>query len=249
MLRKTEKLIVPFLLAFVVTITSSFVGELEPAYAAGAFSNFEIRVVRPRYFSKRKRLELGSNLMIITNDAFIYTYMLSGVLTYHLSEQLAVEGVAAIGQSIDKEDKSILEDVFNINTLIIRTKSLYAFNGLWTPIYGKYQLGSGRLIYFDTFLTAGAGLSGVSYQFDHCSAGDENNPRVIPGAKVVNYPTFSFGLGQRFFISKHSSLKWGIKDHLFGIDTKDGSCFPETAESQSKTHQNVTVQLGYSRFF
>src|SRR5690606_3852451 len=111
--------------------------------------------IRPRYFAKRQRLELGTQGLVVTNQTFIYTYMLSGILTYHFSEQLGLELMGAWGSSVDKEDKNTLDSSFNIKTQIVRSKTMLIGNALWTPIYGKYQLSSGRLIYFDTFLSVG----------------------------------------------------------------------------------------------
>ena len=36
------------------------------------FKNVEIRVIRPRYFTKRKRVELGAQFTSIMNESFIY---------------------------------------------------------------------------------------------------------------------------------------------------------------------------------
>ena len=39
------------------------------------FENVEIRVVRPRFFNKRKRFELGTQFSAIMNETFIYTFL------------------------------------------------------------------------------------------------------------------------------------------------------------------------------
>ena len=87
----------------------------------GRFDGYEIRVIRPRYMAKRNRIELGGEGMLIMNQSFIYTFMLSGILDYHFSEMFALEFDAAYGFSIDKDDKRTLQDQFQINTQILRT--------------------------------------------------------------------------------------------------------------------------------
>ena len=215
------------------------------------FDDYEIRVIRPRYFAKRKRFELGSQFTIITNQTFIYTYMVSGLATFHFNEFFAIEGSFSYGASIDKDDQRILDNDFGIKTQIIRTQSMLDAAVLWTPIYGKYQLASGRLIYFDTFLLAGVGQNSVDYRFDHCDApADETaaaNYQEKPDT-VVSYSGFSFGGGQRYFISKKTSIRWDLRGRIFNYPFADGECFTETPTEGSTNHTNVTVQIGMSYF-
>lgn len=224
------------------------------------FDDFEIRVIRPKFFSKKKRFELGAELTAIMNQTFIYTYLATGLLTYHFSEQLGLEMAGSFGFSIDKEDKATLKNSFDIKTQIIRTRYILGGSLVYTPMYGKYQLKSGRLIYFDTFITGGAGLTGVEYLFDHCIDPNEdiasptkrdtyiniNGPKPAP--KTVSYPTGSIGIGQRLFISRTIGLRWDVRDYIFPYDLKDGACSPNAA-SASQIHNNVTLQLGASKFF
>lgn len=213
------------------------------------FTNFEIRVIRPRFFSKRGKFELGTEGVVITNQTFIYTYLASGILSYHFTESLGLELSGTFGTSIDKEDKTILETDFNIKTQIIRTKTIYSASMLWTPIYGKYQLSSGRLIYFDTYLVGGLGTTGVEYFFDHCVK-NEDDEIDIRADYIQQYPTFTVGVGQRFFLDRKSSFKWNLRNHSLQISSADGACTEDPdIESIDSIHYNLTMQFGYSRFF
>lgn len=80
----------------------------ESAVAQERFKNVEIRVIRPKFFNKRKRFELGVHGSLIMNETFIYTLLASGMATYHFTETLAISATASIGYSIDKDDKSLL---------------------------------------------------------------------------------------------------------------------------------------------
>ena len=134
------------------------------AKQAERFKDVEIRVIRPRYFTKAKRFELGAGMNMIMNESFIYTFLATGLATYHFTETWSIEAMGAFGLSFDKNDKRILFDKFDIRTEIIRT--LYQMEAMiqYTPIYGKWQFGSGRLIYFDTFIEAGGGMTGVNWE-------------------------------------------------------------------------------------
>ena len=39
------------------------------------FKDIEIRVIRPKYFAKRSKFELGAQATVITNQTFIYTFL------------------------------------------------------------------------------------------------------------------------------------------------------------------------------
>lgn len=224
------------------------------------FDDIEIRVIRPKYFTKKKRFELGAEITAIMNQTFIYTYLATGLMTYHFSEQIGVELAAAYGFSIDKEDKATLKNSFDIKTQIIRTRYILGGSLVYTPMYGKYQLKSGRLFYFDTFVDAGAGLTGVEYLFDHCIdpnediASEQKRAEYIrangqkPAPSTSSYPTGSIGIGQRLFINRSVGMRWDVRDYFFPYDLADGSC-SKTSKGGSQLHNNVTLQLGASKFF
>lgn len=226
-----------------------------PNVVAEEFEDVEIRVIRPRYMTKRKKFELGTEMIAIMNQTFVYSFLGSGIINYHFTESFALELTGAYGFSIDKEDKRILDSEFDIQTQILRTKDFLEAAIAWTPIYGKYQLASGRLVYFDTFITVGGGLTGVNYTYDHCippeklPANMRDSAPPVPSEKTVHYPSVVGGIGQRFFVSKSTSFKWDVKSHAFFYDLKDGDCNPETAESKTDNQINITLQLGASRFF
>jgi outer membrane beta-barrel protein len=220
------------------------------------FEDVEIRVIRPRYFNKRKRFELGAQLSSVMNETFIYTYLATGIASYHFSEKWSLAVSGSFGFSLNKRDKEVLFDEFQIKTKILRT--LYSFDGQlqFTPMYGKWQTSSGRLIYFDTFLTGGFGLTGISYKYnDFCTAptakAKEGNdpPSDIPADTTVSYPTMVVGLGQRYFMTKTLSYNVGIKNHTVFAQKADGSCDTNHPESGSFLNHNTLIQIGASKYF
>ena len=222
-------------------------------FARERFEDEEIRVIRPRYFNKRKKLELGAQFSAIMNETFIYTFLASGLASYHLTEFLGVELSAAIGTNIDKEDKRVLFDEFKIKTNIFRTFYTTEAALLWTPIYGKWQLASGRLVYFDTFLLGGVGITGIDWKYnDICTEPEEGDP-PLPADKVAQYPTFVFGVGQRYFLSKNTAIHWDLRGHSLQYKSLDAVCNPEAAEAAgiggTDIHNNITVHFGASKFF
>ncbi len=225
--------------------------------AAERFKNTEIRVIRPRYFNKAERFELGAQLSTIMNETFIYTFLATGFATFHINESWALEGSGSFGFSLNKEDKRVLFDEFDIKTQIFRTLYNAEMTAQYTPIYGKWQLASGRLIYFDTFLTFGGGLTGIDWQYsDFCDEPDPDsaNYEPIPGNTVKSYPTVSFGVGQRYFVSKDRSYRFDFKVHRFLYNTLDAECAPQQVEASGEfatnaPHDTITLQLGTSIYF
>jgi outer membrane beta-barrel protein len=217
------------------------------------FKDVEIRVIRPKFFTKTKRLETGAQLSVVMNQSFIYTYLATGLLDYHFSEQWAAEGAVAMGFSIDKDDKRSLKSNFKIQTQILRTQYFMEGGALYTPVYGKYQLDSGKLIYLDVFFSGGVGMTGINYLYDHCpkptDVGQGNTvPADPPSPTTKTYLTFYGGLGQRVFMDKKLSLRWDVRAHTFGYNLADSSCDPETATSGTNSQTNITLQLGAGYF-
>lgn len=216
----------------------------------GSFDGYEIRVIRPKFMTKRNRTELAGQGTLIMNQSFIYTLMASGILNYHFSESLAIELGGAYGFSIDKEDKRILEDEFEINTQILRTQ--YIFNGglVWTPIYGKTQLPAGDVVYFDSFLTLQAGMTGINYTYEQCIPPPDDRPDLPqkPAAQTKSYPTGILGFGQKYFVSQDFGLRWDVRGYFFSYEKGDGTCTPEEPIGASP-HTNITLQWGASKFF
>jgi outer membrane beta-barrel protein len=206
----------------------------------------EVQVIRPRFFSKINRFELGAETIFIANQTFVNTYMMAGILSYHLNDYFGFEFNYERGFSTSKEEKNILVNDFGIKTEIDRIQSMALIGASITPIYGKYQLGNGRLLYFDTFLTVGGGATGVDYQYDHC---DVSTSYAVRSPRVVQYPTAFVGFGQRYFIGNSGSFRYDIRTHFFNKDTADGACDVNTAASDSSISQTVTMQIGYSYYF
>lgn len=233
----------------VLLLTSSSDLLAEPK---GEFSNYEVRVIRPRYFQKSKKFELGVQAYAIMNQTFIYSYLGSAMLGYHISENLSVEANGAFGFSLDRDEKRALSDEYKIYTKIMRTQ--YSAEGmlLYTPMYGKWQVSSGRLIYFDTYAAVGGGITGIDLQYsDFCAPQvDANNLRVPPPAdRTASYPTISFGIGQRYFIEQDISVKWDLRNHSMFYNTVDVSCDAGATSGDSAVHHNLTLQFGASKFF
>lgn len=213
---------------------------LLPAYAraqnqAGSkFNNVEIRVIRPKYFQKTVRVEIGASVAAVMNKSYTYTYLPSAKLGLHLAEWFELFGEGALGITINKSDCTDLGTKFSIEPVVDEIHQMFGGGVVLTPIYGKYQLGSGDVIYFDWFLIGGGGAAGMKQREQGCKPRAADEPLKIP----VDYSPvqFSFGTGQRYFLNKNSALNWYLRDYFIG-GLKGG------------LNQSVTLSFGASYYF
>jgi len=220
----------------------------------GHFQNYDIRVIRPRFMSKHRRIEIGTKASVVMNRTFVYSIFVSGVLTYHFSEQFAFELLGSYGFVQDRSDKRILDAEFEIKTNTNEPSSIYEVALLFTPIYGKYQTSSGTLIYFDTYFLAGGGVAEIYYNREkNCERPIDPtryNPRV---SGSISYPSVLAGIGERFFLSKNNALKIEVKGRWFYYLPSDASCLEavaeEKTEEESVLYNHLTLEFGYSYFF
>lgn len=186
------------------------------------FKDVEVRVIKNKSFQKRMRLEAGANMGAIMNKSFVYTYIGSLSLGFHITESFGVFGEGGYAFTANKADCTTLGDRFLIEPIISQLNWLAGGGLSYTPIYGKYQLASGDVIYYDWYFTGGGGiagvkmrgLSGVNKSETSCIPAAKKNP--APGAlqqldPVRSTTQLSFMTGQRIFVDKNLSVNWNLR--------------------------------------
>lgn len=175
----------------------------------GSFNDVEVRVIRRKFFQKSVRFELGANLGVIMNNSFTYSILPTAKLGLHMTEWLELYGEGTAGFTINKSDCTELGSKFNIEPVVDEVGLLAGGGVALTPIYGKYQLDSGDVIYFDWFLNAGGGLASMTNRKQGCKplAPNETVIQPQPYSKVG----FNFGTGQRYFLNQTTSVNWGLR--------------------------------------
>lgn len=222
------------------------------------FKDFEIRVIRPKYFTKTSEIEVGIQLGAIVNDSFLYTFQSNANLTYHFNEGLGLELAGAYGISLDRVEKGVLEEGFSIRPSLNRPQHFAGGALVWTPIYGKFQISGNRLAYFDFFGLAGGGVTGILYKRLDCATGENESQTKTSAAapaqqaaKVKNYPTYQVGGGQKIYINKKVALRWDMVLQGYFTRSSDNICERTAGQGKSKLEnkQNAIIKLGFSRFF
>lgn len=227
---------------------------LPDASAEPRFDGYEIRVIRPRNFIKSGHLELTGGAGAIVNQSFIYTFLATGLLTYHFTESLAIEAQGAYGISADRQDKTHLDNTFGIKTILLRPETLANGRLVFTPSYGKFHLASQKIVYFDTHVTIGAGMTGVRYDYAYCDdpakAPLEARDRIPtpPSPKSFQYPTGVIGIGQRYFIGEEASFRLGFEYQRYQAKKADAACAPEQAQEGDAGHDNLFLFMAWSYY-
>jgi hypothetical protein len=177
--------------------------------AKNSFKNFEIRVIRSKYFQKSGRFEIGANIGAVMNSSFTYTFVPSAKLGLHVAEWLELFGEGSAGITVNKSSCTDLGSKFNIEPVVDEIGLLAGGGAAVTPIYGKYQLSSGDVIYFDWYLVGGGGIAAMTNRKQGCKPLGPNEQAVPP--KPYSPSQFFAGTGQRYFMNKNSSVNWGLR--------------------------------------
>jgi outer membrane beta-barrel protein len=211
-----------------------------------SFSDVEIRVIRPKFFQKSVRVEVGASVGAVMNQSYTYTYMPSAKFGLHLLEWLELFGEGAFGITINKSDCTDLGTKFAIEPVVQEIESVFGGGAALTPIYGKYQLGSGDVVYFDWFLIGGGGLAGMRYREQGCKplGTDEKEKKPKPYSTVQ----FNFGTGQRFFLSKNVALNWYLRDSIIMVKVPADET-EDVPSNAAGTLQSVNLSFGASYYF
>lgn len=165
----------------------------------------DIMVVVRKPFLKVRRLELLPQWGITMNDNIIRHYTLAGQLNYYLTDVLAV---GLEGQLFAHE----LREPFDLVARQARrlpTVNQYnwgaSFNFHYVPIYGKFAILDKHLVHWETYFTAGVGVTESEVL--------PRDPRLQPFKNMLITP--NVGAAMRFFLTRFLTVNVGIRDYAF----------------------------------
>ena len=192
-----------------------------------------ISVIQKRYLPKTFRGELNLSIASIINHTFFYLGGVSGRLGFFVREDHGL-GVEAFG---------LLPPIFKVVTrdLIQPPNSILPFNAVlpqiyagayykWSPVFGKFSVLDQRIIYFDAYMTLGAGamrtLDGVALIQEQIrrKGWDSNAEGEIANSKPAREfnPVLSLGVGQMFAITQDWAFNWELKWLYTFVQLDDG---------------------------
>jgi outer membrane beta-barrel protein len=187
--------------------------EQKEAAKIGEYTKEGVDVVQGRVFRKALRHEFTVMGGFIPNNQFLMYEVVEARYAFHFREGLGFEGTFTQGFS---QEKPILDDlrhipcpsptsdidgdgVFDVTCPVELEnppdpmQQAYFGNLIWSPIYGKVALFSKKVIHFDLYALAGAGMVANSRS---------------------NKFAFDVGIGFKFFANQWMSVRAEFKDMI-----------------------------------
>lgn len=165
----------------------------------------DIVVVIRKPFLKVRRWELQPMLSTTMNDNMIRHYGAGAQLNYYLTDVLAV-GIE--GQYFSHQFREPF-DLVARQARRLPTINQYnfagAFNFHYVPVYGKFAVLDSKIVTWETFFTAGVGVTQSEVVPRDPRFGSFTNLLITPNV----------GASMRFFLFKWLTVTAGIRDYLF----------------------------------
>ncbi len=189
----------------------------------------ELRVVQNRLYSKAGKLSLGVFGALVNGDPFLSIQALGGSLDYYFNEYFGIGVVGwkayTTGSAALTQLQSIQQSSggnANANTNFV--KAFYGADVKASLIYGKLSLVGKAIIYYDLYLTGGAG-----------SISTESGNYIGP----------TFGIGQQIYLSQHFALNFAYTGFVYSEylpDKIDGT--PSVLSSSTRSNFTSIITGG-----
>ena len=124
--------------------------------------NSRVKVIQKKFFLKYRRLELTPNVGYVGNYKFITRLQVGLMATYHINDILGIEVMLGYMPDLGDTDYKPLTKRFQQESEVVPDISRVVFTaglaGTVSPIYGKIELGTDRIINYDLYFLGGAGM-------------------------------------------------------------------------------------------
>jgi outer membrane beta-barrel protein len=165
----------------------------------------DIVVVIRKPFLKVRRWEMQPMLSTTMNDNMIRHYGAGAQINYYITDVLAV---GLEGQYFSHQFREPF-DLVARQARRLPTINKYnfgaAFNFHYVPVYGKFALFDSRIVTWETYFTAGVGVTQSEVIPRDPRFGSFSNLLITPNV----------GASMRFFLFKWLTITAGVRDYLF----------------------------------
>ncbi len=188
-----------------------------------------INVIQKKIIQNKNKFELFPAFGMSLNDQFIQSFAVSGGLSFHIQETLSLEIFASyIPKPYYKDTTKELPKDANLMPELSAVKYLVDLNIVLSPISGKFSFLDWTILYFEFYVTAGAGFIST-----------ENSNTV----------SANIGIGQKYYLTSWLAFRFEIKDHIYS-ENYDNILVPNKKSQKSKNITNfVNFYMGFSLFF
>ncbi|MCZ0933301.1 MAG: hypothetical protein OXJ52_09145 [Oligoflexia bacterium] len=210
-----------------------------------------VSVIQKRYMPKTFRGELNLSVSAVINNTFFYLGGASAKAGFFVREDhgFGVEGFALLPPLF----KMTANDMIGPPNQIVPLGSvLTQFYGgayyKWSPFFGKFAVLNRKIVYFDMYMTLGAGMNWVLNAVDVIDkqlkkTGRGKLENGVSGRAVLSsnkFPAFSAGLGQMFSLTQDWAFNWELKWFLSFVQYNNGQLY---------TPWDINFSLGMNYYF
>ncbi len=199
-----------------------------------------IKVVQRRHFMKLHRLETTfPSIGLVTNDPFLRRIMFAGKFEFHLTEISSIGAYLCFSPNMGDSDLKQLTSKLQEQKEVVPDISRIIFVGVvdlgFSPIFGKVELGTTRIINYDLYLAAGAG---VLYTQDDEELITGGRPEYFKQVHPVTSLAFGFRIAFNEWFGVR--LEARLLTHIEQVHRDDGM--------NLEMKNNFAVQFGPSFF-
>ena len=179
-----------------------------------------VSVIQKRYLPKTFRGELNLSVSAVINHTFFYLGGASAKAGFFIREDhgFGVEGFALLPPIF----KTVANDMIGPPNEIVPLSLILTqfYGGLyykWSPIFGKFAVFNRKIIYFDMYMTLGAGMSWIADGVEvidnqlkktGIKLKERESKLILSGNQ---FPAFGLGFGQMFAITQDWAFNWELK--------------------------------------
>lgn len=203
-----------------------------------------VSVIQKRYLPKTFRGELNLSLSGVINHTFFYVGGLSAKAGFFIREDhgFGLEGFAflpAVNKLVTNEMIGPPNHILPFTAVLSQFYAGAYYK--WSPVFGKFAVLNKKIIYFDMYMTFGAGASkvirGLTEKTERALEGAARLPRLEKDL----FPSMSLSLGQIFSLSQDWAFNWELKWFYTIIQFQN--------QSAPYTPLDINLSLGLSYYF
>ena len=209
-----------------------------------------VSVIQKRYMPKTFRGEFNLSLSNVINHTFFYlggTYARAGFFVRE-DHGFGLEGFALLPPLFKMTANDMIGPPNSISPLgIVLTKFYAGAYYKWSPFFGKFAVLNRKIVYFDMYMTLGAGMNWLLNGRDVIEkklgkSGIKLEKKIVklPNLKSNKFPAFSIGTGQMFSITQDWAFNWELKWLLTLVQYEDGQIY---------SSWNTNLSLGMNYYF
>ena len=202
-----------------------------------------VSVIQKRYLPKTFRGEFNLSTSFVINHTFFYLGGLSARAGFFIREDhgFGLEGSAFL----PAVNKLVTNEMISPPNLILPFTAVFSqfYGGAyykWSPIFGKFAVLNKKIIYFDMYMTFGAGVSRVVKGLNDKTLENLEGATSLPQLAKDVFPTINLGLGQMFAINQSWAFNWDLK-WLYTI--------VQYQNQEKYTPLDINLSLGINYYF